>query len=404
MFEQIRDNAHLQTWQWRATMRCISTVLQPDRMNAMEAFCWTPSFETGIAEVDEQHHRLVGLINRFGSLLMGEKDVPLAELEAIFAELSDYTQYHFSEEESLMRDMGLTPRYVEEHHQAHQNFLLEVTQLRSAVSSGNLRAARSLLQFLTHWLAYHILGSDRFLAKEIAATKSGAGSTAAYLTHIPTNDPATEALLSALNGMIEQISERNRELVELNRTLEARVMERTQALTEANQCLEDLANTDILSGLPNRRYAMRRFAMEWEASIGKSIPLGCMMIDADNFKIINDTYGHDAGDAVLRGLSTQLQHTVRTDDIVCRLGGDEFLVICPRTALAGTLKLAESIRRKVAELRISAGSGEWKGSVSIGVAAWAPGMNSVEDLLKAADRGVYVAKRNGRNCVGTEGG
>jgi hemerythrin len=130
-------------------------------------------------------------------------------------------------------------------------------------------------------------------------------------------------------------------------------------------------------------------------------PLACLMIDADGFKVINDTHGHDAGDAVLRALSAQLQHAVRTDDIVCRLGGDEFLIICTGTPLSGALKLAEAVRSEVAALRVPAGAGVWRGSISIGVAARTDAMKGVDDLMKEADLGLYAAKRNGRNCVAT---
>jgi hemerythrin len=258
-----------------------------------------------------------------------------------------------------------------------------------------------LLQFLTQWLAYHILGSDQFMAKQIASIQSGCRPEDAYLDAAPTNDPATDTLLAALNGLFHQVSERNRELVQLNKTLEARVAERTQALTDANQRLEDLANTDTLTGLPNRRYALYRFAMEWETAQRDGKPLACMMVDADGFKQVNDTHGHDAGDAVLRALSTQLNDAVRTDDIVCRLGGDEFLIICAGTPLNGAMRLAETIRQKVAALRVPAGDGEWCGSISVGVAARTASMKGLEDLMKAADQGVYVAKHNGRNCVAT---
>ena len=365
----------------------------------MESFRWNPCFVTGLTDVDVQHHRLVDVINRFGDLVMRETGASLAELETVFAELAHYAQYHFAEEESLMQAMHLDPRYIEQHRQSHDSFLDEVTQLQGSVSDHNLGAAKSLLQFLTHWLAYHILGSDQFMARQMAAIQSGVRPEEAYLAASPTENPATDTLLVALNGLFEQVSERNQALVHLNRTLEARVAERTQALTEANQRLDDLANTDTLTGLPNRRYALRSFAQEWAVAERDGTPLACMMLDADGFKVINDTHGHDAGDAVLRALSTQLLHAVRTDDIVCRLGGDEFLIICAGTPQEGAMKLAEKIRREVAALRVPVGSGEWQGSISVGVAARTPSMKGLEDLMKAADEGVYVAKRQGRNCV-----
>lgn len=367
----------------------------------MEAFQWTPCFITGLTDVDAQHHHLVKVINRFGDLIMRQEGASIAETEGVLVELADYARYHFAEEEALMTAKRLDSRYVERHRRSHADFLDEVAQLHGGVSADNRGAAKSLLQFLTHWLAYHILGSDQFMARQMASIQSGCRPEDAYLDDAPANDPATDTLLTALNGLFQQVSERNHELVHLNRNLEARVAERTQALTEANQQLDDLANTDALTGLPNRRYALRRFALEWDAAARDGTPLACMMVDADGFKVINDTHGHDAGDAVLRALSTRLRHAVRTDDIVCRLGGDEFLVICADTPLDGAMKLAEAIRRQIAALSVPAGTGEWRGSISVGVAARTAAMSGLEDLMKAADKGVYVAKGNGRNRVAT---
>ena len=365
----------------------------------MEAFQWNPCFLTGLADVDEQHHHLVEVINRFGELVMRQEGASAEEVETVFSELAAYAQYHFAAEEALMATMQLDPRYVAQHQASHRAFMAEVAQLHGGVVANNLGAARSLLQFLTHWLAYHILGSDQAMATQMEAIRSGVRPEEAYHAESQSGDPATDTLLAALNGLFQQVSERNLELVRLNTSLEARVAERTQALTEANQRLEDLANTDLLTGLPNRRHAMRSFAHEWSVALRDDSALACMMIDADGFKTVNDTYGHDAGDAVLRALSACLQHSVRTDDIVCRLGGDEFLIICAGTPQDGALKLAEKIRREVAALKVAVGSGEWKASISVGVAAREAHMTSLEDLIKKADQGLYVAKQNGRNCV-----
>ncbi len=365
----------------------------------MDAFQWNPCFLTGLTEVDEQHHRLVEVINRFGELVMREDGASAQEMEAVFGELAAYAHYHFTEEEAMMASLKLDARYVERHQHSHRSFMEEVTRLHGSVTAGNTGAARALLEFLTHWLAYHILGSDQAMAKQIAAIQAGASPETAYLADTHSSDPATDTLLSALNALFQQVSERNRELVRLNASLEARVAERTQALTDANQRLEDLANTDLLTGLPNRRHAMRSFAHEWELAQHNNSALACMMIDADGFKGVNDTHGHDAGDDVLRALSARLQHAVRTDDMVCRLGGDEFLVICVGTPLEGALRLGEKIRREVSELKVAVGDSHWHASISVGVAARAPGMTGIEDLMKSADQGLYMAKQRGRNCV-----
>jgi hemerythrin len=271
--------------------------------------------------------------------------------------------------------------------------------MHAAISPENLETAKPLLKFLIYWLAYHILGSDQAMAKQIVAIQSGQSATTAYIAEERMKEGAVEPLLHALNGLFRQVSERNRELLQLNQTLEARVAERTNELAIANRQMEVIALTDVLTGLPNRRHAMRSLGLAWDESIKDNTPLACMMIDADGFKQINDNYGHDAGDEVLRQLSRNLQYAVRTDDIVCRLGGDEFLVICPNTILDGAMRLAEKLRLAIAAMHVPAGKGEWHGSISIGVAGRKAAMGNLEELIKAADEGVYRAKKNGRNCV-----
>ncbi|MCC6209209.1 MAG: bacteriohemerythrin [Gammaproteobacteria bacterium] len=395
----------------------------------MESFHWDDHFITGLAEVDKQHHRLVDVINAFGALLVRPGGVGYEELRDVLNELGAYTHYHFTEEERMMEEAGIDVRHVQRQRKEHAAFLDEVIRKQTDITPSDLEAAKPLLGFLTHWLAFHILGSDQSLSRQIRAIEAGNTAEEAYLANEGVKDVALEPLLRALDGLYRQVSERNRELQALNQTLEIKVTERTQALSDANRTLtdlvhrleieqqasrrlsdelalanrqlEDMALTDVLTGLPNRRHAMRKMAQAWDESEQEGVPLSCMMIDADGFKKINDTYGHDAGDEVLMRLSRELRDAVRTDDSVCRLGGDEFLIICPHTPLDGALHIAELTRQAVTALRVPIGAGEWHGSISVGVAVRRPGMRDPGALIKAADEGVYAAKRKGRNCVAT---
>ncbi len=368
----------------------------------MKSFLWTPCFETGLATVDEQHQHLVDIINQFGDLLMQPEGSSVDEIEVVFGELANYAQYHFQEEELLMAQASIMPSYISKHRDEHARFLQDVTYLHNDLSVDNLKNdANAMLDFLTNWLIYHILGSDQLMACLIKAKTSGISQEEAYQSYLSGKDPATETLLQAMNLLFDQVSERNRELFELNQTLEAKVTERTQELINANYLLENMAMTDVLTGLPNRRHALLSFWAEWQRSIASDAPLACMMIDADGFKVINDSFGHDAGDEVLRQLSSTLKDAVRNDDVVCRLGGDEFLIICANTALDGAMQLAEKVRHTVSTLRVEAGNGVWAGSISIGVAVRHESMKGIEEQIKTADDGVYMAKQNGRNCVAT---
>ncbi len=365
----------------------------------MNTFQWDSNFETGLDDVDQQHQNLVNLINRFGELIYQQNNASIFDIETVLGELVAYTQYHFLEEEKMMAIQGLDSRFIEHHMKLHLEFLQEVQKMQAGVVLRNLNAAKPMMKYLVHWLAFHILGVDQSMARQVAAIEVGKNSADVYLLEYGISQNVTQPLLRAIDSLFQKVSDQNRELIEINQSLEKKVLERTSALSEANHLLEEMALTDILTGLPNRRHAMARLAKEWTQSLTTAAPLSCMMVDADGFKQINDSFGHDAGDEVLKQLSRHLSYSVRTDDTVCRLGGDEFLIICPHTNLQGAMQAAEQMRQAVASLRVPAGTGHWLGSISVGVSSRNDDMNSPEDLIKAADEGVYIAKRKGRNRV-----
>ncbi|RLA02690.1 MAG: GGDEF domain-containing protein [Gammaproteobacteria bacterium] len=364
----------------------------------MKSFQWGKHFLTGIDEVDEQHHGLVETINDLSSHF-AENDVDFDDVEETYKTLVDYAKHHFFDEEQMMIKAGLDERHLVEHQKIHQDFLQEVVQMHSVITPDNLESAHDLLEFLMHWLGYHILGTDQNMARQVKDIENGLSASAAYDKSEYDQNSSTEPLLAALNGLFQQVSKRNNELLLLNQSLEEKVARRTEALLEANKHFEELALTDVLTNLPNRRYAMQQFALLWETSSAQDNPVSCMMIDADHFKEVNDTYGHDAGDLVLCELSNLLSYLIRTDDIVSRLGGDEFLIICANTTQQGLKKFAENIHDAVSKLRVETGDGHWQGSISVGIATETKEMEHFEDLIKLADQGVYAAKADGKNCV-----
>ena len=124
-----------------------------------------------------------------------------------------------------------------------------------------------------------------------------------------------------------------------------------------------------------------------------------MMVDLDDFKVVNDLHGHDLGDMVLRQLADALRKVLRVQDVVCRMGGDEFLVICPDSDLPQAIACAERLRAAADELRVETGGPELNVSVSVGVATREASISSMGELVKLADRAAFLAKGQGRNCV-----
>jgi len=163
----------------------------------------------------------------------------------------------------------------------------------------------------------------------------------------------------------------------------------------------ELAVTDQLTGLHNRRYMTGQLgALVTRAARGGD-PVSALMIDIDHFKKINDGFGHDIGDEVLREFAVRLASNVRAIDLPCRYGGEEFVVIMPGTRLEDAEKIAERIRRHVAgsPFRVSGGAESLTVTISIGVAATAGEGDHAEALLKRADEAMYTAKSTGRNAV-----
>ncbi len=171
-------------------------------------------------------------------------------------------------------------------------------------------------------------------------------------------------------------------------------------LSAANERLQAQALSDALTGLPNRRFAMERLEQEWALTKRGDRTLSCLMVDVDFFKSINDRFGHQVGDDALRLVSDTLRRAARTQDVVCRFGGEEFLVICPDTDAQAAVQCAERLRTNVAAqvLRLQEGGAE-KMTVSIGVAEKTQSITTLEDLLIRADSNLYAAKNAGRNRI-----
>ena len=200
--------------------------------------------------------------------------------------------------------------------------------------------------------------------------------------------------------LIASLSAKNQALLEMNRELEAKIHERTHELAEANARLAQLAVTDGLTGLYNHRHFHERLALEVERSHRSGLPLSLLMLDVDHFKQFNDSFGHPAGDEVLRQLARVLADTRRANDVVARYGGEEFAVILVDTAKFTAAKVAERVRARVYGHDFSeAAQRAGRLGVSIGVATFPDDGGDAEALVRAADTALYAAKRAGRNRV-----
>lgn len=355
-------------------------------------FTWNQKFLTHLDFIDNQHLRLVKLINDLGEMVTSVHDTSPTDLARIRDQIYDYTQTHFSDEEALMVQEKLDPRFIEQHHKAHEQFIAEALNLSKKDSELLSAQAKQLAESLVHWLAYHILGIDQSMARQINAIRQGTSPEQAYDNEQKQNTDH-EPLLEAMSGLFYVVTQRNRELRELNQTLESRIKQRTLQIEEANAKLETLASHDELTGLPNRRYAMLTLERLWLEYKRYGHVFSVLILDADYFKAVNDGFGHAQGDSLLKALSQRLTQQVRDSDLVCRMGGDEFLVICNHCGLEGAQAVAHKIMSSARPLTTPTGIQCWDGSVSIGVAETTDETTSIDDLLHTADSNMYIAKK-----------
>jgi diguanylate cyclase (GGDEF)-like protein len=213
-------------------------------------------------------------------------------------------------------------------------------------------------------------------------------------------------LEEAFNRMLKRLEEERvahySALETMNKGLEAQVAERTRALEQANQQLEQLVRTDPLTGAANRRHFVEQAQIEIQRARRDDTPLSLLMIDLDHFKRINDTWGHAAGDEVLRNFARIALAPLRATDLFARLGGEEFAVLLPNTGLDGAVEVALRILDATRQQSIDYSNGQIRYNVSIGAAVLAVLETSYESLLKRADAALYRAKEEGRDQVVAE--
>lgn len=231
--------------------------------------------------------------------------------------------------------------------------------------------------------------------------------------------PELDGLVAAFNEMAARLrasrswlEQAQRDLQTSHDRLERRVAQRTADLAQLNQqlqqeieerkaveaALREAARTDPLTGLLNRRAMLELLEYEDKRTQRQGTPFCIVLGDLDHFKQINDHYGHQAGDQVLREVAVRLRQQLRGQDTVARWGGEEFILLLPNTRLAGAVQVAEKLRVQVAALTITVSDQRLQTSLSLGVSECAAG-GEVGDSIRRADLAMYEAKHAGRNRV-----
>jgi diguanylate cyclase (GGDEF)-like protein len=288
--------------------------------------------------------------------------------------------------------------------------------ITAADGRAGLRAAiaEAPQMVITDWLMPGLSGLE--VCKALRETEAGRHMYVIVLTSREEEDSVVAGLEAGANDYLTkpfnsrillarvQAGER---MIELRRQVEVDKLidrKRVAQMAQLTRKLRTVTLEDALTGLRNRRFAMDALGKAWNASERSGLKVSVVMIDIDHFKRVNDEHGHQTGDAVLRATAEVLRESCRRSDTVCRLGGEEFLVITTNGAEHEALGCAERLRAAVESNRVVSGTFDGHVTISLGVAERTDGMQGIDDLLAAADLAVYEAKAQGRNRACADGG
>jgi len=304
----------------------------------------------------------------------------------------------------------LTPIYHDSEHigfleiQISTDGIKDRMMEQAAVSSLIILITILIILFLAYWL-------EEIFTKPIFdllnAVRNLKASNDLNVKLVPYTKDEFAELFNEFNTMVNELSKRDMILKDHNLDLKLLVDTKDQQLKTTQNDLETasvLATTDVLTNLFNRRYMMDKFDMLiYDAQLTQK-SLGVIILDIDHFKAVNDGFGHHVGDIVLKEIGVILHNNIRESDIVGRIGGEEFLVLCQDSNTQSTYDIAEVLRQKVEEMVITYEDGKtMQVKISLGVYSSIPSVHK-EALMKMADQALYTAKETGRNkvCKGGE--
>jgi len=231
-------------------------------------------------------------------------------------------------------------------------------------------------------------------ALSLGARKISEGQTDYQIPAPANSDDELGLLTQTFNDMMAKLRSSQLE-IEHDRI---RLAEKNEELQQANEILSQLSITDGLTKLHNHRYFQDHLTREIKRVSRTKAPLSLILLDIDDFKLLNDSHGHAAGDEVLGSLAAIMTDSARESDLIARYGGEEFVVLMPNTDLAGAVHLAEKIRMAVESTRLIIGDNmkPIEITVSLGVAVFD---GDRREFFGEADRALYQAKAAGKNCV-----
>lgn len=345
-------------------------------------FPWNEHFEIGIVELDEQHQELFRILNRVAHQVAFAQDD--AALRRAIDDLNDYAIYHFEAEESIWKRHLGDARVVGEHEKTHKRFSAKIDRLKSPLVSSDRVAVEELLSFLTKWIVEHIITADRRFGLMVSYVQSGDTLKSARQKA----DQEHASSIIYLRGVFSSLYEQMVRNVIL-------LMTHVQKRRNTEEMNRKLAYQDSLTSLDNRAALTEKAKHILRVAAENDEQCSLFFIDIDNFKTINDSFGHHVGDIAINNVADKIRRFIRDSDVLCRLGGDDFVLLCYKMNAASAERVAKRLVNLVSRSFLH-GKFDLTVTASVGVAVYPENAGSFEDLLKAADIAMHQSKSGGR--------
>jgi len=368
-------------------------------------FPWIKSFEIGYAEIDNQHKKLVDLLNNFyresySAGLDSDLDVK-PEVKSLINELLDYTHYHFEYEEKVYERYFNKSKLLKKHQNTHKKLGLVATKFKKnyELVAGNFDY-EDFISTLVLWLADHILTEDAFMFSVIFNLDDGLSfdkSVKLATEEMKSTKREIAETISAMIKMSSGISMHLRREIMFRLKVENNLVREISTREKAEKKLTYISQHDALTDLPNRYLFRELGKLALSYAKRNKFEQALLFIDIDGFKAVNDTLGHDAGDELLIAIAKRLKECVRDSDIIARIGGDEFTIhlggntdSTSASAIAGRINLSLSRPFKLDKSTADVGA-------SIGISIYPDDAEDLESLVKTADSAMYEVKKSDKN-------
>jgi len=267
-----------------------------------------------------------------------------------------------------------------------------INKLEDIFSEKDRSLVSSKLAFASHdnWIAEVVLNEANLVVCDCTLIPMANGNSL-FIAETVDSDPAVQQTIERLNRQVKMFKVESESAKKIARNKQ---IEMESVMIQARE----VAQIDALTFLFNRRIIVRELQDEVLRAERYNNTLSISIIDVDKFKLVNDTYGHPAGDEVLKQVACQLRDHIRHPDTVGRYGGEEFLILLPNSNAIAATKQAIRLGKEIREMVVTIKEHKLKVTVSIGIAQFKAGVDTWDTLLNRADNAMYEAKKNGRDC------